>query len=374
MKFLLQQVFAHTKPYYLASNYLDALVKHSARWHKIVTSVGKPKQHLFLPGGFDGIEFDAFNVGILNSDSWEIYLERVRRLQEQGLKIESVHAVYPPAQFADPHQAAKTLNLGFLSGEVVNGIKTHIRLASALVDDNPTLVLHPGIIPAAMPMAEAIGNVVNNVKLCLTDLEKTKVILCLENLAPILDKTKIKVVASDYNVLKEIVADINHPQVKVVYDWGHANASARVYYEENSNKLPEDYLPSFQYHHDLVKTLGQDIVYLHLNYNPAHIMTTHKPRMLGTSGWDFHQGLNQADPQSLARYKEIMEEVYFNTGLRKTGRKMLLELNPRGLLKWLGMGYVGTDDVGALESVRILRSWFMEFEHIGKEKGHENRT
>lgn len=373
MKFLIQQVFAHDKPNYLIPNYVKSFTDRSFFLDKAVNSVGIVKRKLFEPGIYDGIEFDAANIGILDSTSWELKLKRIRRLQEQGLNIESVHGIFPHGESPHLDKPAAYLNIGYLSGEMVNGIKTHVRLTAAIVSDNPILVLHPGIVPISMPIAEAIDNASNNLKLCLTDLEKTEVTICIENLAPPVKSGKWKVVGQDYNVVKEIVSRVNHPQVKVVYDWGHANASARIYYEENREKLPPSYLSDFTFHKELVKTFGKDIVYMHLNYNLAHHINFKKPRGFSMTGWDFHQGINTADEQSLKGYKDILMEVYFNSGLRDHGTKILLELSPKGVMRLIGLGYLGATDDDAITSVKLLRNWFTEFEEIGKNKGAKRK-
>lgn len=369
MKILIQQVFAHQKPTYLIPNYIKSYTNRSFFLDRAINSVGIVKSQFFQSGIFDGIEFDAANLNILDGQNWELKLKRVRRLQEQGLNIESVHGVFPHGESPHLDKPEQYLNLGFLSGGVVNGIKTHVRLTAAIVSDNPILVLHPGIVPDTMHISEAIDNVSNNLKLCLTDLEKTKVTICIENLAPPVKKGQWKIVGQDFNVVKEIVSRVNHPQVKIVYDWGHANASARIYYEKNRENLPSDYLSSFTYHKELVNTFGIDLVYMHLNYNLAHWINFKEPRGYSMTGWDFHQGINTADPQSLAHYKDILMEIYFNSGLRSHGTKALLELSPKGIMRYLGLGYVGATDNDAIESVRLLKQWFTEFEEIGKNMG-----
>lgn len=362
MKFLILHSFAHKHPLYLLPYFIQVFSGKGERLQKWIPSIGKVKDFLFTPDYYDGIEFDVEHTGVFNKNTWEFNLPRLRRFENQKLYCGSVHGVFPLGSSVRLDKVGPTLNLAYPIAKVVDGTRAHIRLTSMLVTDEfPLLVLHPGKVPIDMPQEQMINNVITNLQACLKDLEKTKVIICLENLATLDPRTKFKVVSSDYYVLKEIVAKLNHPQIKIVYDWGHANISARFYYESHKNHLPQDFLSSFQYHKDLVSELASDIVYLHLNYNSAHRLDFVLPRATRGYGWDFHAGFNTLDFASAHNYKEILFDVYLKSGLRQFGGKVLLEINPQGPA-FIGMSYMGATDQEAIQTVKTLRQWFNDFE------------
>jgi hypothetical protein len=361
VKLLIAHVFATKRPLYLVPNYLHLLLRSGRRIHGIIKGVGAVKRNLFVEDGFDGVELEVLSLGVIRIRDWQIDTERFGKILKQKMPIESVHAAFLPEQLAKFGRMINGLNPAFRSENVVNGLLAHIELASLLACDNPIMVLHPGIVPDSISTQAGIDCVVENVKEILPALEKTRVTICLENLGPVSERGKLRVIGGRHEELLEMVERINHPQVKIAYDWGHANCMARKVYQENKKNLPKSYLTDFTFHHDFVKALGKHIVYLHLNFNPAHLAVNFekRPRF---QGWDFHQGLDRADSHSLVLYKQVMRRVFFETAWRSFGAKALLELNPLGIAKMLHMGYMGSSDKGALSTAHILRSWFHEFE------------
>lgn len=367
MKLLIAHVFATKRPLYLVPNYLHYILRSGKRVHGIGRGVGTVKKNLFVEGGFDGVELDVASLGVIRIRDWQIDTERFGKILKQNLSIESVHAAFLPEQLAKFGRMKNGLNPAFRSDNVVAGLRAHIDLTSLLACDNPVMVLHPGIVPDSISTQSGIDCVVENIKEILPVLEKTRVTICLENLGPVSERGKLRVIGGLYEELLEMVERINHPQVKIAYDWGHANCMARKVYQENKKRLPKTYLTDFTFHHDFVKALGKHIAYLHLNFNPAHLAVNFekRPRF---QGWDFHQGLDRADSESLAAYKQVMRRVFFETSWRDFGAKALLELNPLGIVKMFHMGYMGSSDKGAISTVHILRSWFSEFEGEERQK------
>lgn len=373
MKLLIAHVFATKRPLYLVPNFLHYILRSGKRIHGIGRGVGVVKKNLFSENGFDGVELEVVTMGVMRVRDWQIDTKRYSKILKQNLAIESVHAAFLPEQLAKFGRMKNGLNPAFRSDNVVAGLLAHIELASLLACDNPIMVLHPGIVPDSLSIQSGIDCVVENIKEILPALEKTRVTLCLENLGPVSERGKLRVVGGHYNELLEMVTRINHPQVKIAYDWGHANCFARKYYEENRDKLSKTYLTDFTFHHEFVKTLGKNIVYLHLNFNPAHLAVNFekRPRF---QGWDFHQGLDRADSESLASYKQVIRRVFFETSWRDFGAKALLELNPLGIAKVLNMGYMGSSDKGALSTARILRSWYADFLKEEEQQGGVEKT
>lgn len=358
---MIAHVFATKRPLYLVPNFLHYILRSGKRIHGIGKSFGAVKRNLFVEGGYDGIEMEVVSLGVIRVRDWQIDTDRFGKILKQKMPIESVHAAFLPEQLAKFGRMKNGLNPAFRSENVVKGLLSHIELTSLLACDNPIMVLHPGILPDSISTQSGIDCVVENIKEILPALEKTRVTICLENLGPVSERGKLRVVGGHYNELLEMVERINHPQVKIAYDWGHANCFARKFYEKNKQSLPETYMTDFTFHHEFVSTLGKHIVYLHLNFNPAHLAVNFekRPRF---QGWDFHQGLDRADSASLAAYKQVMRRVFFETSWRAFGAKALLELNPLGIAKMLHMGYMGSSDKGALSTAHLLRSWFNEFQ------------
>lgn len=359
MKILLQQVFSHKNPLYLLSTYLRTLGYPSHHYRKIFRGIGKVKHNLFEDSLYDGIEFDAHHVDVFFYKRWRIDWKRIEKFKKQGLPIEAVHAHYPSG-VRMLRRSDLLLNLAVRSPLIVEGLKAHIEITANLVKDKKILVVHPGVVKEDTSDFEAVENVVATLKQCLEELERRAVFLCLENLNPHYG-LGLRNIGDNYKVLGEILTRVNHPNIKIVYDWGHANAFARDFYERNKENLAEDYLTNFLYHKELINNLGREIVYAHLNYNPAHDLHEVLLKNFFVTGWDYHMGLNKIPQRWLSGYKEVMKLLCEKTSIKEFG-KVLLEIRPHRLFRIFDFSSFGVTDEEAIKTLKLLRNWFEEFD------------
>lgn len=353
MKLLLTSVFAFQHPAYLIPTAINTLFKYKHGLYEVFPTIGTVKEALFREGLYEGIELDLLSSGVINRSTMTIDVRRLDLFKKQHIPVESVHAIYPLIQM--DVSPTEYLNLAVFHEKITRGLKAHIELTSQLVKTFPLLVVHPGIIPNAVPLNTGIWNVISNITSVLKQLEKTNVTLCLENVAPI-RRYGVQAVGDDWQTLQKIVRAINHPQVKVVYDMGHANLSARHHYEMNQKVLHTDYLSEFEYHYKFIRELRDDIVFAHLSYNPAHLLDKKVSRRERISGYDFHQGLNKADKCSLMEVKKVIRYLMGNTNIQSYGDKILVEMSPSSLVKYAGFGYMGGSDSDAVQTAHILKN------------------
>lgn len=353
MKLLLTSLFAYKSPTSLIPTAYNIAFPYRHSLYEVFPSIGHGKTDLFKEGLYDGIELDVLSSGVIDRSMMKIDQKRLALFEKQQINVESVHAAYPliHMKVSDVH----FLNLAVSHEQIVKGLKAHIQLTGRLVNKDPLLVVHLGVIPSHVPIRLAIKNVISNIRSVLKDLEKSHVTLCLENVAPITHRSGFRALGDNWETLQEVIQSINHPLVKVAYDMGHANLSARQKYDAQRNELPHMYLSEFTYHDEFIAGLNKDIVFAHLSYNSAHLLDRKMEGRLKLTGWDFHQGLNKADSHSLRSINRVIQSLISATGIKAHGEKILIEMSPSSLVRFTGFGYMGGTDSDAVKTARILK-------------------
>jgi len=242
------------------------------KWFRRGTRIGKVDLDLLKESGYDGLELTLWG---LFDETWDINLERLKQYKKSNYPFYTFHGCFEsfPRKFKNAY-----LNLTEKNPRIIKAIKSHILVASELKKDKTaTLVFHPGKILKNQTKEEAISNLIFNLSKNL-DLAKEKgIIVTIENMPYRFNKVDFFQDSADF---KYIFSRIQHPNLKITFDWGHLNTQLAKTDFNKQNKY-KDYKKGqfiFQHINNFVNALGENIAHAHIHYNRSHEMAFPKLR------------------------------------------------------------------------------------------------
>lgn len=229
-------------------------------------NIVKFNKNLFGENKYDGTEF--MMVGVFDKN-WNIREDKIESYKKLGIPFYTFHGCYEgfPKRYKNIY-----LNLAENSNDQIKkAIHSHIEAASILKRDEKTiLVFHPGIIRRKNNREKGFVNVIKNLESCLDFAQKKKVVVCIENMPWGWGSGEINF-CNDAHDLKYILDKVNHPNLKITFDWGHLNSYLmndnfrKKYYQEGEECYYFDHI------NDFINILGKDIVHSHIHYNRCHL-------------------------------------------------------------------------------------------------------
>lgn len=264
VKNLLCGLAATTNPFFLVS---EMIFSEWPKVRKIVQRKEKTinvNEDLFGKNKFDGIEFML--IGVFDND-WNIIPDKIESYKKSKVTSYSFHGCYEnfPKRYKNIY-----LNLADESNKKTRkALHSHIKAVSQLQKERSVLVFHPGIIKKGNNRKRAFENVINNLKDELEYARKKNVVVCIENMAWGWG-SGVEPFCNEATDLRYILDKINHPNLKITFDWGHLNSFLmNPKFRNKYYKAGEDCL-NFKHIKDFVDILGRDIVHAHIHYNRCH--------------------------------------------------------------------------------------------------------
>lgn len=227
--------------------------------------IGKVNLELLKEAGYDGIELTLWG---LFDENWEINNERLKEYKKRNLPFYTFHGCFEafPPRFKNAY-----LNLTENDPKIKKAIRSHVDVVAELKRDKRTiLVFHPGKIKRGQTKYEAFKNLIENIGSHLEYAKKHDVILTLENMPYYFNAVPF---CQNYLDFQYIFKKIQHPNLKITFDWGHLNTQLlnRDFreYIKNKNNYKEKIFPFFHIN-EFVDRIGKNIVHAHLHYNRCH--------------------------------------------------------------------------------------------------------
>ena len=264
VKNLLCGLAATSNPFFLVSEMIFSewpkIRKFIERNGNTVNVTGE----LFGENKYDGIEFML--IGIFDND-WNIRQDKIEGYKKSEIASYSFHGCYEtfPKRYKNIY-----LNLAENGDSITKkAIHSHIEAVYLLQKERSTLVFHPGIIKKGGNREKAFKNVINNLESNLDYAREKNVIVCIENMAWGWG-SGVKPFCNEAEDLKYIIDKINHPNLKITFDWGHLNSCLmRPKFRNKYYKEGEDCL-DFRHIKDFIDILEKNIVHTHIHYNRCH--------------------------------------------------------------------------------------------------------
>jgi sugar phosphate isomerase/epimerase len=265
VKNLLCGLAATTNPFFLVSEMIFS------EWPKIRRFIERNgntinlNEELFGQGKYDGAEFML--VGIFDND-WDIREDKILSYKKSKVPSFSFHGCYEnfPKRYKNIY-----LNLAENCSTLTKkAIHSHIEAVSRLQTKKSVLVFHPGIIKKGNNRKKAFQNVISNLKDNINYAQEKNVVVCIENM-PWGWGSGIEPFCNEATDLKYILDAVNHPSLKVTFDWGHLNSYLMnpefrsKYYKKN------EYCLDFRHIKGFVDILGKEIAHMHVHYNRCHL-------------------------------------------------------------------------------------------------------
>lgn len=359
MKYLIEHNFTLKHPFYILIPSLVHYTKLSFL-KKLTTGTGKINKNFFRPREFDGNEFCFVMTGIFDKN-YNINKRRLKSYKKMKLPHHTFHANYscPPAQFKETY-----LNLSEDDERTQKALKAHIDAVSELkrTKEDVIMVIHGG--RTKENQQRAIDNVVLNLEKALPYAERNGIILAIENMTAE-DKEGHYYIGADYDDLKQILRKLPSNNLKVTFDWGHANTYYKKYIEKNFGKkyteLGEEVL-SFKHIDDLIDNLKQDIIYGHIHYNESHL---YFPYHIYGCSLDEHRPLTDIPLKEINNFSRTIRKLLEETQIKNYGY-IHLELWPRTYFEFYTVAKKGSSQSEQLRSLKLFKNLFHKYERVDK--------
>ena len=265
VKNLLCGLAATSNPFFLVS---EMIFSEWPRIRKFIERNGNTinlNEELFGKKKYDGAEF--IMIGIFDND-WNIRQDKIESYKKSRIPFYSFHGCYEnfPKRYKNIY-----LNLADNSNSrTKKAVRSHIEAVAMLQKEKSILVFHPGIIKKRNNKEKGFQNVINNLAGNLDYAREKNITICIENMSWGWG-SGIEPFCNDAHDLKYILDKVNHPNLKITFDWGHLNSYLMnpefrsKYYKEDEDCL------DFRHIDDFVRILGKEIIHVHIHYNRCHL-------------------------------------------------------------------------------------------------------
>lgn len=294
----------------------------------------------FGPGGFSGIEFVIPNMCLFNKNL-SINYRKLRKIKRAGWKIGPFHGCY---SIQIPTKEYSVLNLTRDDRFTKDHLLNNLKIVSELGSGKDIITFHPGHIGKGESREKAVQNVIDNMNHVMDYAEENNIILTVEN-GYDHDKYNLAI-GKSHEELRQILDGVGSRNLKVTFDWGHANVYAQEVLKRQDDKR------NFRHHTEMIKNLGNRIIHAHIHYNRSH-----KPEFKNfypvNYKFDEHLPLTRIPDEDYNNYRRIIRQLVDKTGLKRF-RKVTFEMPPRKIMAVATLFDLGASLWEQLESIRIM--------------------
>ncbi|WKZ30146.1 MAG: TIM barrel protein [Candidatus Dojkabacteria bacterium] len=261
------------------------------------------------------VEINPSMLGVFNR-SWEVKQKVVDKIKQVGAKYVSFHAPYVDDgvifQKASQTMLDNTFDLSEDSSKTLFCLVSHLQFIDQVGPEkkDKVLVVHP--LPASpyKNEHEIIKGIATVLKKVTPLLEDLNIFVAIENMPWMKKKhERYTSMLGSISFFERLMNEINHPNVGITFDWGHANCFSRYMHDhklaDGAFTFTEKDLTTFAYHKKFLTDLQQKIMHLHLHYNEAHILTSKAP--FYAKNYDYHADLTKLRPEEYPFYKESLQ-------------------------------------------------------------------
>ncbi len=301
----------------------------------------KLNKKAFGPGGFSGIEFAIPNLCLFKKNL-DINYRKLRKIKKAGWKIGPFHGCY---SIQIPTKGYSVLNFAKYDKFSKKHLMNNLKIASELTKEKTVITFHAGHIEKGS-RKKALQNAIENIKSGIDYAKENNLVMTIENSYDHDDKkTAIGKTPED---LKEIIDQVKSKNLGITFDWGHANVHAQYVLKNNREKK------EFQYHQDMIKELGKNIVHAHIHYNRSH-NPEFKDYFPIKYQFDEHLALTKIPKEEHKAYKKTIRQLMDKTSLKKFG-KITFEMPPRKIMNVATVFDMGSNLWEQLESIKIMNN------------------
>ena len=340
--------------------------------------VAKPNKEI-LEGrnSFDGVELTLW--GFFDR-RWNANWKRVKAIKRHKIPMYTFHGCF---ETCPRSLKGYYLNLSLDDDYVTKALKSHIDIAADLArDDNPIIVFHPGTARRQISKERALDNIMHNISSALDYAARHNVTLTIENM-PYAPGAKKQSTMADHYDFQEVFKRLQHPNLKITFDWGHLNTQVRNPRFMKKHKLTADDVMRFDHINEFIDAMKSDIAHCHTHYNRSHFLKIpadssehkrdYKKILLYLFYWtdlvkffregytntpDEHLPYARITSEHLLFYKKTIENLINNTKIRQYGY-VTHELPPKKILKYFTFHRHGVmDNEEFLESLRIFKTLY----------------
>jgi sugar phosphate isomerase/epimerase len=386
LKHLIGNLALIPSPFYLLSEILrwEIPILRKIESFKNGRYIGRANMAILGGKNYDGVELTTWG---LFGENWEINQKRLVSYKKSKIPFYTFHACYEafPRKFKNAY-----LNLAENDPKIKKAIKSHIDVAAALKHNKKTvLVFHPGKVvnthtttsfggEVNSSKIEAVNNVIENILPFLDYAKKNNVIITLENMPYYCERTEFFNNVPDF---KYVFQRINHPNLKITFDWGHLNTQTlrNDKYQTNGTKNYFDDINNF------IDNLGANIAHTHIHYNQSHFkkpkdneISPLKNFIIKNFSWtnlgntlqksayieslDQHLALNKIEKQYFQNYKETMQNLIKKSHILDYGF-ITHEIIPKRIFKFFTYQTSGADFYDYIASLKIFKKMINEYEN-----------
>ncbi len=340
--------------YYIDPNTVIKYQFHILPWYipykfKIFKGLGrktiglvKLNKKAFGDHGFSGIEFVIPNLCLFKKNL-DINRRKLNKIKKARWKIGPFHGCY---SIQIPTQGYSVLNLTQNDKFTKKHLMNNLKIVSELGNGKDIVTFHSGHIKKGSSKKKAMQNVIDNLNSAVDYAKDNNITMTLENAYDHDDgKTAI---GKTHEELKEILDSVKSKNLGITFDWGHANVHAQYVLKNNREKK------EFQYHQDMIKELGKNIVHAHIHYNRSH-NPEFKDYFPVKYQFDEHLALTKIPKDEYNNYKRTIRQLMDKTSLKKFG-KISFEMPPRKIMNITTVFDLGASLWDQLESINIMKN------------------
>jgi sugar phosphate isomerase/epimerase len=366
VKNLINGLAAIPSPFFLASEFLFSEYPKLKQYLDLEKNIGEIDKRLFTDGNYDGIELVLWG---LFDEKWNIRQKRLEEYKKCKIPFYTYHAC-----FEGISKRFKTIYLNLAErcdNMTKKAIKSHIIATSELSLGRTVIVFHPGTISCLNDKEKGFSNIINNLESAL-DLAREKDIILTRGWG-----SSRCSFCNEHQDLKHIIDKVNHPNLKVTFDWGHLNSCLlNKEYKERFYKN-DDEIKTFKHIDDFVDSLGKDIIHSHIHYNRSHLnqSTNFREGILkkfvvyvlfwtnlskfvrkgrNKNFYDEHLTLNRITNSYLPGFKNSILNLLEKTSIKDNGY-ITHEFAPRRVFKVFTYSKVGAEHDDYLKSLKIFK-------------------
>lgn len=337
--------------------------------------IDKSDLSLVKETNYDGLELVMWG---LFDEHWDINQKRLSAYKKSNLPLYAFHACSEcfPKNFKGNY-----LNLAEDGSYIKKAISSHIKAAAALKKGKKTvIVFHPGAVKKGKSCVWAMRNVIENITSGLEEAKRKNVILTLENMYFHPD---YELFCNDESDFQYIFEKIQHPNLKITFDWGHLNtlfAKEGYWNYIKSRTMFRDENFIFENTERFIKKLGRNIGYCHLHYNRMHTMLKFVPKNFAKDfivnfffwtelakalkrkhdeHYDEHLTLNRIPEKYMAPYKRTIVDLLKYTAISDFGF-ITFEFSPYKLFGFFKFQEEGAKMEDYKINLKIFKSWLKE--------------
>ncbi len=329
-----------------------------------------PEKIIFAESnGYDGIELTLWG---LFDEYWRVNEHRKALIINSGIKIYTFHGCF---EGCPKSLRGYYLNLAEKNPDTFAAIRAQIDLVSELSQEDPILVFHPGFCPKEISREQAIINVIENINPHLDYAQEKKVVLTLENMDY---KPEGKMIFYDFTDFENVFSKINHPNLKITFDWGHMNTNACN--PEIMRRISKEKIHNFEHITEFIDKINTKIIHAHVHYNKSHLGGEIKKKRnyindlvylvffwtetvkflnqgnIGISVYDKHLPFNRISTEYLESYQKSIKKLIEKSSIRDFGY-ITHEISPQKIFKYFNFIEEGANSTDLMESLEIFRSF-----------------